>query len=93
MGELEVMKKDNNSARVEKAMSELEGLVTDFSASIANGTIDPEKFISISEIESRMMSLRKQTHEVYDNLLQTIVNEADEREIIRKKKLNTSRKE
>ena len=87
------MKKDNNSARVEKAMSELEGLVTDFSASIANGTIDPEKFISISEIESRMMSLRKQTHEVYDNLLQTIVSEADEREIIRKKKLNTSRKE
>lgn len=72
---------------------ELVRLVDDFKEKIHNGTSNAESFLTISEIEQLWSELRGNTSEIYSDMLHELLSSVDESDLIRKKKLNTSKKE
>jgi hypothetical protein len=81
---------DIGSYEYEEALS---NLVAEFRQRIKSGTSDPEKFLSITEIESMWSKLREATNELYTEMLTELLSDLDEREIIRKKKESIEKKE
>lgn len=74
-------------------IGELTRLVREFEEKIKAGTEDPERFLTLSEIEQLWGSLIGDTNVLYSDMLQTLIRSIDERELIRKKKENTGQKE
>ena len=68
-------------------------IVDEFRQRIIEGTKDPEKFLTISEIERLWSELRDDTSLLYSDMLSELLSNADESELIRKKKQNTEQKE
>lgn len=73
--------------------AELVRLVDDFKEKIHHGTSNAENFLTISEIEQLWSELRGNTSEIYSDMLHELLSSVDESDLIRKKKLNTSKKE
>lgn len=67
-------------------IGELTRLVREFEEKIKAGTEDPERFLTLSEIEQLWGSLIGDTNVLYSDMLQTLIRSIDERELIRKKK-------
>lgn len=74
-------------------LSELERLLADFKAKFEAGTSDSENFIRMSEIERMWGELREKTDNVYSDMLREMMSSVDERDLIRKKKETTVKKE
>jgi hypothetical protein len=72
---------------------ELLRIVEEFRQRIITGTSDPDNFLTISEIERLWSELRGNTSLIYSDMLTDLLASIDESEIIRKKKLNTEKKE
>lgn len=72
---------------------ELLRIVDEFRQRIIEGTKDPENFLTISEIERLWSELRNDTSILYSDMLSELLSNADESELIRKKKQNTEQKE
>jgi len=72
---------------------ELLRIVDEFRQRIIEGTKDPENFLTISEIERLWSELRDDTSILYSDMLSELLSNADESELIRKKKQNTEQKE
>lgn len=70
-------------------VSELSRIIKDFEEKIKNGTEDPERFLTLAEIEELWGKLIGDTNVLYSNMLQDLIHSTDEREVIRKKKTNT----
>ncbi len=67
--------------------------IDEFKEKIQNGTSDPDNFITFTEIEHLWADLMNSTQTIYSDMLQDLLNDADEAEIISKKKQNTKTKE
>jgi len=63
-------------------------LVDNFREKLKVGTSDPEKFMTISEIEQLWSDLKGDTSALYSDILQEALSEVDESVLLRKKKLN-----
>ena len=72
---------------------ELSRLVKEFKEKIQNGTMDPDRFLTLSEIEELWGRLIGDTNVLYSDMLQQLIRNVDERDLIRQKKENTRPKE
>ena len=68
-------------------------LIEDFKEKIRNGTSSANRFLTISEIELLWSELRGNTSEIYSDMLHELLSSVDESDLIRKKKLNTNKRE
>ena len=81
---------NNNLNKVyEDAIAEIEKKVSDFKAKLDEGTADPEKFITLSEIESLWASLNKSTTKTYSDMISAYLTDLDEKAVIQLKKGST----
>ena len=85
----EIMEEKNSREYSE----ELLRIVDAFRQRIIDGTTDPDNFLSITEIEQLWSKLKDDTSLLYSDMLSELLSNADESELIRKKKQNTERKE
>ena len=72
---------------------ELSRLVKEFEEKIQNGTMDPDRFLTLSEIEELWGKLIGDTNVLYSDMLQQLIRNVDEKDLIRQKKENTRPKE
>ena len=86
------MPKNKDSSEREYA-AELVRLVDNFKEKLQMGTSDADSFLTISEIEQLWSELRGNTSELYSDMVHELLSSADESDLIRKKKRNTSKKE
>lgn len=70
-------------------IGELTRIVRDFEEKIQNGTEDPDRFLSLTEIEELWGKLIGDTNVLYSDMLQRLIQNADEKELIRRKKENS----
>ena len=73
--------------------AEIDRLIEDFKQKFKNRTTDPDNFITIHEIERMWGELLGNTQNVYSNMIRELINNQEEKELIRLKKGNTPRKE
>ena len=64
---------------------ELVRIIKEFKSEFKAKTSDTEKFITINELENRWTDLRNYTDVLYSDMVRQLINEVDEREMVRKK--------
>lgn len=77
---------NDNNAPSSITVGELSRLVHEFEERILDGAEDPDRFLTLAEIEVLWGKLIGDTTVLYSNMLQDLISSVDEREIIRKKK-------
>ena len=80
---------DNQSIRTE----EIGRLIREFQDKFEAGTRDPDHFLNIGEIESLWGELQGKTNNIYSDMLRELMNQVEERDLIRKKKDNIETRE
>lgn len=71
---------------------ELIRMVDEFRERIKAGTSSPDDFLTITEIERLWSELKGNTSLLYSDMLSELLSNANESELIRKKKLNTEQR-
>ena len=71
-------------------MEEIKRLIIEFKEKFEAGTRSAESFMTLMEIEKMWGELQDQTNKIYSDMLQDLLSQVDERDLIRKKKKNTS---
>ena len=64
-----------------------------FKEDFASKTADADNFITIHEIERMWGELEQSTLNIYSDMVREVMGSVDEKDLIRKKKVNTRRKE
>lgn len=72
---------------------ELSRIIKEFEEKIQNGTENPNRFLTLSEIEELWGKLIGDTNILYSDMLQSLIQNIDEKELIRQKKENSKAKE
>ena len=67
-------------------IGELTRIIKEFEEKIQNGTEDPDRFLTLSEIEELWGKLIGDTNILYSDMLQSLIQNVDEKELIRQKK-------
>ncbi len=67
-------------------IGELSRIVKEFEEKIQNGTEDPDRFLTLAEIEELWGKLIGDTNVLYSDMLQSLIRNIDEKELIRRKK-------
>ena len=78
------MRDDNAPSAI--TIGELNRLVCEFEERILDGTEDPDRFLTLAEMEELWGKLIGDTTVLYSSMLQDLISSVDERAIIRKKK-------
>jgi translation initiation factor 1 (eIF-1/SUI1) len=71
---------------------EIERLLREFKEKFATGTANADDFMTISQLELMWGELQNRTNNIYSDMIRKMMSEVDERDLIRKKKENTSSK-
>ena len=74
-------------------LAEIERLMEAFREDFALKTADADNFITIHEIERMWGELEQSTLNIYSDMVREVMGSVDEKDLIRKKKVNTRRKE
>ena len=74
-------------------LGELSRLVREFEEKIRNGTEDPDRFLTITEIEELWGKLIGDTNVLYSDMLQRLIQDIDEKDLVRSKKENSKPEE
>ena len=74
-------------------LQEIARLIKEFKEEFSSKTSDSEKFMTINELENRWTELRNSTDVLYSDMVRQLMSTVDERDMVRKKKLNTPPKE
>ena len=74
-------------------IAEIERLIDDFKEKFKSKTSDADNFITIHEIERMWGELQQSTLNIYSDMVGDLMNNIDERALIRKKKANTLKEE
>lgn len=77
---------------IQVKLTELERIIKEFKEKFESGTSNPDSFMTLNEIEKLWSDLNSQTGILYSDMIQQLMGMVDERDIIRKKKENTSTK-
>ncbi len=67
-------------------IGELTRIVREFEEKIQNGTENPDRFLTIHEIEELWSQLIGETNVLYSDMLQAIIRNIDEKELVHRKK-------
>ena len=70
-------------------IGELTRIIKEFEEKIQNGTEDPDHFLTLSEIEELWGRLIGNTNVIYSDMLQTLIQNINDKELIRAKKENS----
>lgn len=70
-------------------IGELTRIIKEFEEKIQNGTEDPDRFLTLSEIEELWGKLIRNTNIIYSDMLRTLIQNINEKELIRAKKENS----
>ena len=73
-------------------IAELSRVVKEFEEKIQNGTESPDRFLTLSELEELWGKLIGDTNILYSDLVRKLINNIDEKEIIKSKKANSKTK-
>lgn len=84
---------DTSDELIQIKLTELERIIKEFKEKFESGTSKPDNFITLNEIEKLWGDLNSQTGNLYSDMVQQLMGMVDERDIVRKKKENTSKKE
>ena len=76
---------DNFSSMSSITIGELCNIVKDFEAKFEKGTDDPERFLTLAEIEALWGRLIEDTNSIYSDMVHRLVNSIDEKSIVCKK--------
>lgn len=74
-------------------IGELTRIVNEFEEKIKNGTRDANDFLTITEIEELWSKLIGDTNVLYSDMLQTLIQNIDEKELVKSKKDNSKPEE
>ena len=74
-------------------LAEIERLMEAFKEDFALKTADVDNFITIHEIERMWGELEQNTLNIYSDMVREVMGSVDEKDLIRKKKVNTRQKE
>ena len=74
-------------------LAEIERLMDAFKEDFALKTANADNFITIHEIERMWGELEQNTLNVYSDIVRELMGNVDEKDLIRKKKVNTRQKE
>ena len=78
---------------LELEIAEIARLIEEYRAKIADGTSSTEEFMSITDMERALGTLRDGTNNIYTDVQSKLVNQVDQSELVRKKKRTTVSKE
>ena len=67
-------------------------LIEEYQAKIAKGTSSADNFISITDMEEALGTLRAGTNNIYTDIQSKMINQVDQKELLQKKKRNTDLK-
>lgn len=70
-------------------IGELSRIVKEFEEKIQNGTEDPNRFLTLTEIEELWGRLIGDTNVLYSDMVQSLLQNIDERGLVRQKKENS----
>ena len=73
-------------------VGELTRIVKEFEEKIQKGTEDPDRFLTLSEIEDLWGKLIGNTNIIYSDMLHHLIQNIDEKDLIREKKENSKPK-
>lgn len=73
-------------------LGELTRIVKEFEEKIQKGTEDPDRFLTLSEIEDLWGKLIGDTNIIYSDMLHHLIQNIDEKDLIRQKKENSKPK-
>lgn len=73
-------------------IGELTRIVKEFEEKIKNGTRHPDDFLTITDIEELWSKLIGSTNVLYSDMLQSLIQGIDEKELVRSKKENSKPK-
>ena len=82
-----------NRTSLELEIAEIERLIEEYRAKIINGTSSTDDFMSITDMERALGTLRDGTNNIYTDVQSKLVNQVDQSELVRKKKRTTVSKE
>lgn len=85
---MEQTKENDNDATV----LEIKRLIKEFQDRFKERTSQTERFLTINELENLWSELRKNTDALYSDMIRQLMSTVDEKELIRKKKENTTTK-
>ena len=74
-------------------LGELTRIVKEFEEKIQNGAENPDRFLTLSEVEELWGKLIGETNVIYSNMLHDLIQNISEKELIRRKKENSKPKE
>jgi hypothetical protein len=74
-------------------LGELTRIVKEFEEKIQNGTENPDRFLTLSEVEELWGKLIGETNVIYSDMLHDLIQNISEKELIRRKKENSKPKE
>ena len=74
-------------------LAEIERLMEAFKEDFTLKTADVDNFITIHEIERMWGELEQNTLNIYSDMVREVMGSVDEKDLIRKKKVNTRQKE
>lgn len=67
-------------------IGELSRIIEDFEEKFKNGTEDPDRFLTLAEIEELWGKLIGDTNVLYSDMLQQLIYSINEKDVVRKKK-------
>jgi hypothetical protein len=74
-------------------LAEIERQIASFKEKFKAGTSNADNFITIHEIERLWGELQTNTQNIYSEMIRELMCNVDERDLIRKKKESTSKRE
>jgi len=74
---------------LELEIAEITRLLEEYQARIADGTSSADSFMSITDMEEALATLRNGTNNIFTELQCKLVNQVDQNELLRKKKQTT----
>jgi len=81
-----------NKASLEVEIAEITRLIDEYRAKISNGTSSSDNFMSITDMEEALGTLRNGTNNIYTDLQSKLISQIDQNELVRKKKQATDSK-
>ena len=74
-------------------LGELTRIVKEFEEKIQNSAENPDRFLTLSEVEELWGKLIGETNVIYSDMLHDLIQNISEKELIRRKKENSKPKE
>lgn len=74
-------------------VEKIKQILQEFEAQFNKKTADPKNFATMSDLESMWRDLRGQTNILYSDMIQRLLDQVNEKELIRKKKESSKKPE